>query len=91
MTSDEKADPVTVLLIPPLPVKVKDMNVFIAFAAKLATLKLDALAVILMIWEGGLYIRSEDWAYVALSLRQELDICCWILPSVTVAEYLLMQ
>lgn len=61
MTSEEKAEPELVELIPPLPVKVSDMKLFIAFAARLATLNVEALEVMLIIDCGGLYIRSEFW------------------------------
>ena len=59
--SEEKAEPKLGEFIPPLPVKASDMKLFIAFAARLATLNADALAVILMIDCGGLNIRSEPW------------------------------
>ena len=61
MTSDEKAEPELEELIPPLPVNVSDMKLFIAFAASWSTLNSEALAVILIIDCGGLYIRSESW------------------------------
>lgn len=54
MTSEENAEPEAELLTPPLPVKVEDMKLFIARAARLATLNVEAFAVMLIIDEGGL-------------------------------------
>lgn len=61
MTSEENAEPELEEFIPPLPVRLWDMKLFIALAASLVTLKVAALAVILIIGCGGLYIRSEPW------------------------------
>lgn len=61
MTSDEKTEPELEELIEPLPVNVSDMKLFIAFAARWSTLNVEALAVILIIDCGGLYIRSKSW------------------------------
>ena len=61
MTSEEKDEPELEEFMPPLPVNVSDMKLFIAFAARLATLKVEVLAVMLIIDCGGLYIRSGPW------------------------------
>lgn len=54
MTSEENAEPEPDTSMPPLPVKVEAMKLFIARAAKLETLKAEVLAVILMTELGGL-------------------------------------
>lgn len=69
MTSEENAEPELEECTPPLPVKVSDMKLFIALAARLATLNILALAVMLIIDRGGLYIRSEPWEYEAELFR----------------------
>jgi len=47
--------------MPPLPVNVLDIKLFMALAASLATLKVNALAIFPLTVVGGLYRRSESW------------------------------
>ena len=63
---------------------------FIAFAARPATLKVEALAERLAIDCGGLYIKSPE-PCEAESLRQVFSIRCSRSPLVTDAAYVLTQ
>ena len=76
MTSEENMELVEGTSTAPMPVNISVMKSLIVRAAKLDTLYVETLAVMLMTESGGVYMRSESCKLVAESFRQVCPTTC---------------